>query len=171
MISTLAAMGFTVLTSVLVAITSAWLTASFAYRQFRAERAWEKRFAAYESIIQSLHKSKAAFDELLIFEARHQEVPEERSTQLSVDCNAARQESERAVELAPFLFSENALERMKSFREELRNATVAESYVQHLLENSDAMKSCLNDFVSIADSDLKIPKGWRDVSVGASHSC
>ena len=157
-ISTLEVFGFTVLASVLAALASAWLTTRFALHRFRAEKGWEKRIEAYERIIQSLHESKSACNELLIYESRGTEPSEERNTELAVMRATANREVERAIDLGAFLLMDKALKCLKGFQNDMRRASNTNSWTQHLVENYDALHACLQEFVEIARDDLKLSR-------------
>ena len=169
MISTLSVFIFTVLTSVLAAVASAWLTTVFTFRRFRAERGWERRVVAYERIIQSLHQSKAACNEFLTLESAGKEPSEERQKQLSLEFAAATREIERTIDLGTFLLGPKALERLERFQQEFRTASNTGSSVENLLNEWDEMNSCLKDFVNIARTDLKITGGLIRQLFGASE--
>ena len=155
-ISTVWVYGSPVLT-VVVAVISAWLTAKFSFRRFRTERAWDRRVAAYERIIQCLHHLKSAWRELLDAENRGRNLPERLEEQFNSEFEEVSREVDRAIDLGTFLLSEKALVRLKRYRQELREARDPGSYHLHLLQGLQAVQSCLEDFVDIARKDLNIP--------------
>jgi ABC-type uncharacterized transport system YnjBCD permease subunit len=64
------------LASMVIAVVTARLTVRLALRRFYAEKSWERKSAAYASIIEALHHVKNHADTILAFLSRGRDLPE-----------------------------------------------------------------------------------------------
>jgi len=144
-----------VLTGILIAIVSAWVTVRLSLKRFRSEKWWERKMAAYERVIEALHHSKAFSDTHLEARLQGRDVSEERDQELRKYARDAHREIEKAADVGSFLLSPKALERLKQYQKDAKEAQQTEHWEEYLMNDSAALESCLEDFIKIAKSDLK----------------
>ncbi len=146
-----------ILTGILIAASSSWITVRLSLRRFRTERWWEKKVEAYERVIDALHQSKAFSDAHLRAFETGRELPEERDKELRSQSKQAVMEIERAVDVGSFLLGHDALDRLKRFRKEVRSASNEVSWFEYLEADWEATNSCLEDLIIIAKKDINAP--------------
>lgn len=49
-------------TALVVALLGAWVTVQLAYRRFRKEKWWERKFDTYDRVIDALYRTKEVWD-------------------------------------------------------------------------------------------------------------
>lgn len=146
----------TVLTGIIIAVVSAWVTVQLALRRFRAEKWWEKRVEAYERVIEALHHSKAFTSVHLDAAYAGKDVPEERDKELRAKSKEALREIEKATDIGGFLLGEEALERLRRYQKEAKEASNTTSWHKYLEDDWAATNSCLENIIQIAKQDLQL---------------
>jgi len=146
---------YTLLTGILIAAASSWITVQLSLRKFRIEQWWGKRVAAYERVIEALHHSKAFSDVHLdaLYDGR--DVPDELDKELRVKSKEARREIERAADISGFLLGDEARSRLKQYQKDSNHAKETSSWHEYLEKDWAAVNSCLEDIIEIANKDLK----------------
>jgi hypothetical protein len=144
-----------VLTGVVVGVVCTWITARLAIQRFRAEWLWERRADAYKAVIEALHNAKAVSTTYLRMEEHREEPTEKMQNDLNLRANLARNAIEKAIDVGSFLLSENAIDRLEKYMNEINSVSREQAFDSYLDENIAATGSCLNDIVPIAKEDLK----------------
>lgn len=146
----------TILTGILIAATSSWITVQLSMRRFRTERWWERRVKAYERVIEAFHNSKAFSDVHLKAIYTGKEISEEQDKEIRARAKEAGREIERAIDLAGFFLGNEARSRLKQYQKDVANSSAAMSWHEYLEQDWTAINSCLEDIIEIAQKDLKI---------------
>jgi hypothetical protein len=144
-----------VLTAILIAAISAWITVQLSLRRFRTEKWWERKVDAYSRVIEALHNSKAFSDQYLHATYQGRELSEERQAELRLRARAARDDILKAMDVGAFLFSKEALDRLKQYQKDEEDASKHESWHDHLESDWAAANNCLKDIIAISKKDLR----------------
>ena len=145
-----------ILTGIVIAGVTAFITVHLSVKRFREERWWEKQVDAYEKVIEALHHSKAFSEVHLEASYEGRNVSEERDKELRAKSGEALREIERAADVGGFLLSTEARDRIRKYRQEAHEASNTTDWVTYLDGDLAATGSCLEDIVKIARKDLKI---------------
>jgi hypothetical protein len=141
-------------TGIVIAAVSSWITVQLSPRRFRSERWWERKVQAYKRIIGALHDSKAFANNHLeaVYEVR--ELGEETIQDLRARAKTATDEIVKAVDIGAFLLPNEALSRLKQYRNEEKKAGNLDDWHGYLEADWDAADKCLKDLIQIAKRDL-----------------
>ena len=93
----------TILTGIMTAAASAWVTVQLSLRRFRAEKWWERRVTAYERVIEALYNSKEFSEVHLHALDENLQIPKEQDNELRAQVEDAAREIAKAVDLGSFL--------------------------------------------------------------------
>jgi hypothetical protein len=113
----------TLLTGIVIAVVSAWVTVQLSLRRFRTERWWKRKVQAYERVIAAIHDSKAFSDEHLEAAMNGVQISEEKDKELRARSKVAHDEIARAIDMGAFLLSDEALSRLKQYRKDESKAS------------------------------------------------
>lgn len=144
-----------ILTGILIAAVSAWITVQLSLRRFRAEKWWEKRVAAYERVLDALHHAKAFSAAHLNAAEADRQISTERDEELRKKAQEANLEIERAADIGGFLLSDEALARLRQLKEDERVASETDDWYEYLSSDWAAANSCLKEFIVISKKDLQ----------------
>jgi len=142
-----------ILTGIIIATASAWITVQLSLRRFRTERWWERKVESYTNVIEALHNSKAFASYHLKTSGR--EIPEERDKELRSRTREANDEILKATDVGAFILSEKALTRLRKYKNEEEEASEIRDWYGYLIADLEATEGCLKDFIEIAKKDLK----------------
>jgi len=145
-----------IFTAIIIAAVSSWITVQLSLKQFRSERWWERKAKAYERLIKALHHSKKFFDDHLKAEYDGKEISDEIDKELRAKSTVARNEIEKVMDIGGFIVCEEALDRLKQYRNEVDKASQRKSWFEYLDASLVATETCINDLIKIARQDLKI---------------
>lgn len=145
-----------VISAVVIAGLSSWITVFLSLRKFRTEKWWEKKAEAYSNLLGAIHDSKAFAEENLNAEFRSRELTELEDKELRAASKKSEAEIYRAMDVGAFYLSEQAIECLKKYKKESSEAGKDNSWVQYLIEDLDAANSCLKSMIEIARNDLKV---------------
>ena len=137
------------------AVIISWVTVQLSLKQFRTEKWWELKVNAYSRVIEALHYSKAFSDAHLDAREAGREVDKERDHELRCRSKEAHAEIRKAMDLAGFLLSKEAQERLQRLNKELHDASNEISWDEYLAGDQAATSSCLSDLIKIAIRDLR----------------
>ena len=143
-----------VLSAIIIAAASSWITVQLSLRRFRTETWWERRVAAYERIIEALHHSKAFSETNLDFHYRGRKLADEYEKQLLENAWKANQEINKAIDIGSFLLGHTACKRLEKYKKEKAYASEPENWVEHLERSKMAASACLQDIIPIARDEL-----------------
>ena len=144
-----------ILTGIVIAAVSSWITVQLSLRKFRTERWWEKKAEAYSRIIEALHNSKAFADNHLEAQYSGRDLPAEKDKELRQRSKLAHEEIAKAVDIGAFLLSEEALTRLKQYQKEAGKTEDEKSWFEYLEETWGSTDKCLKDLIKIAKRDLR----------------
>ncbi len=142
-----------ILTGIIIATASAWITVQLSLRRFRTERWWERKVESYTNVIEALHNSKAFASYHLKTGGR--EIPEERDKELRSRTREANDEILKATDVGAFSLSEKALTRLRKYNNEEEEASELVDWYGYLVADLEATERCLKDLIEIAKKDLK----------------
>jgi hypothetical protein len=156
----------TLLTGIVIAVISAWVTVQLSLRRFRTERWWERKVNAYERVITALYDAKASANQRQEAVIHNRELSEETQNGLSAKSMAARKETARAIEIGAFLLSNETLSRLQQYRQEEHSAyDVPIADWREAIDNEwFAIHDALRDLILLAKKDLQIYnyQTWRE---------
>lgn len=146
----------TILTGILIAAVSSWITVQLSTRKFRAEWLWKRKTDAYLAIIEALHNSKAFNVAHLSSMERGTELSEQRNKELGLRATQGRDAIKKAVDMGSFLLSDKALKRLKKHLQEAEDVSKEQDFYSYLDEDLAAINRCLKDIIPIAKEELKM---------------
>ncbi|HEX9758307.1 MAG TPA: hypothetical protein VGB26_11000 [Nitrospiria bacterium] len=148
-----------ILTGIVIAAVSAWITVQLSLKRFRKEKWWERKADAYVRVIEALHHVKNFPDRLFDAGSSGQNLPEEKEKELIKHAEKAENEIQKALDIGAILLSKEAIIRLKHYKKDLDDALSQDPQRQNyyefqltVLENS---KKCLEDIIKISKKDLK----------------
>lgn len=146
----------TLLTGVVVAVISARLTVRYALKRFYSEKWWERKVAAYSSIIEALHHVRNHADTNLEFSQRGRDIPEQGDNELTEKLQDAMAELRKQWDIGNFIISDEAVEALNTLMQELDSSTRDVSWDTHLILKLEAVEKCLSSMRKIARTDLNV---------------
>jgi hypothetical protein len=149
---------FSLLTSAITAPLAAWLAAHFALRRFYSEKVWERKTAAYSSIIETLHDMRRWFDEHGRAYGKAHEISDDELRKLSADYREAEDRLARQLDRERWLLPSIHSERIAQMRRDLDEADTERDWIGHLGTGWRAINSALDDMITLARDDLKIDR-------------
>lgn len=96
-----------------------WLTARFALGRFYREKLWERKTAAYTAIFEALHDIGQWYDAHLTAEMEMQQLPGERSDELSMMRRKAVADLERRIAAESWVLPSECQARLSLMKKEL----------------------------------------------------
>ena len=158
----------TLLIGLFIALTSAFFTAYFTVRfslkRFRSDRWWERKLDAYTALIESLHKMKNYFDEIMQAQEEGRELSEGTENELRQKWRESAQEIDKAIDVGSFIIAEEVVQRLREFQAARRSAANEPEFYRYLDSAWLATKDCLEEVLSMAQSDLEVTErftlGW-----------
>jgi hypothetical protein len=156
---------FSLLTAAITAPLAAWLAAHFALRRFYSEKVWERKTAAYSSIIGALHDMQRWFDaNLRACGSAQRELPDDAEEKLSAAYDEADARLARQLDTERWLLPSKCSERLAQMRRDLAKDT-EDDWIAHLVNGGRAINSALEDIITLARDDLKIDRPKLSKSV------
>jgi hypothetical protein len=143
------------LTGIVIAAVSSWITVQLSLRRFRTERWWERKVEAYERIISALHDAKAFAETHLHADMQQRDVPDDVAKDLRDRSKLAQDEIAKAIDIGAFLLSKEALSRLKQHKKDEAKASEQRMWFEYLDADWAATDECLKDLIEIAKRDLK----------------
>ena len=147
----------TVVSSLLVAVITAFVTVKLSLRRFYTERWWEKKAEVYSRIIEALHRYKKYDEEKLEIEMKYPRGDnDELEKKLSKQWAESKAEIEKAVDLGAFIVSEE----VESILTKFLNRKIGDPNYDPLFEiiekDLGKVKKCLSEVKAAAKKDLGI---------------
>jgi len=144
-----------VLTGILIAAVSSWITVQLSMRRFRAEWLWKRKADAYGAVIEALHNSKAFYIAHMSSVEQGKELSKERDNELGLRARQGHDAIQKAIDMGSFLLSQKALDRLGQYMKESDAVSQNQDRYSYLDEHLAATIRCLEDIVPIAKEDLK----------------
>lgn len=146
----------TILTAILIAGATSWITVQLSLRQFRAQKWWERKADAYVHILDALHKSKKFSDEHLEAEYKAREVHEERDIELRKLAKESREEILRAVDVGAFLLCDEAMETLNEYERQVDKLHEYKAWYEYIDAANTINHRTLKKLIPIARKDLQL---------------
>ena len=143
-------------TAIVVALVTATVTVRLALKRFYAEKWWERKSAAYASIIEALHHVRNHADTNLAFAMRGKDVPEQGDRELTEKLQGAMAELRKQLDVGDFVLSEEAVGIMNTLMTGLDASTSTGDWQVHLTLKLDAVNTCLSNMRRVARKDLRL---------------
>ena len=143
------------LSAIAIAAISSWITVQLSRNKFRSERWWEKKFEAYEHVIDAFHGSKKFYSEYMRAEQLDLNMDEARREELKNQAKGARDAILKASDIGSFLLSANALSILAKYEAESENIPRQESWHEHLDYSWSIAHRYMKEFITEAQADLK----------------
>ena len=144
-----------ILTAIAIAAVSSWITVQLSRHKFQTERWWEKKVAAYESVIEAFHKSKKFSIEHMKAVEIGSEMNELYDLELRKLAEDAREEISKARDIGSFILSEVALDILACYETESINAPREDTWYDCLQADFDRVNKYMKEFIAEAKLDLK----------------
>jgi hypothetical protein len=144
------------LTAILVAVITSFLSVWLALRRFRAERLWERKADAYVRIIEALHHAKAFSEHHVGADEIGRELSKDKDTELRNRARLGSDELLKAIDTAALLLPKEAIVRLRQYMKDEEAAKKHTSWVDYLDADAAATRACLQDMIEIARLDLKV---------------
>ncbi|MBT3320724.1 MAG: hypothetical protein HN392_00385 [Anaerolineae bacterium] len=144
-----------ILTGILIAGATSWITVQLSLRQFRSQKWWEKKVDAYTRILNALHQLKKSSNEHLEAEYRGRTVGEERAEELKELSKKSREELKSAMDIGAFLLSDKAVKVLDEYESQIDNLDQIESWFEYIDYLNAINQKTLKKIIPIARKDLK----------------
>jgi|GEM_PF-1301307 len=143
-----------IISTILIATFSSFITFQFSIARFRSEKWWELKISSYQKIIEALHESKLFSSLHLEAYEEGAEVTKKRKEELSTIGRKAYDEIVKTIDIGSFLLSTEAMQRLKQYMTESYDAEKTTDWYDHLEKDYTATKNCIDDLIIIAKNDL-----------------
>ena len=140
---------------IFIAAISSLITVRLSKQQFRSERWWERKVAAYERVIEAFHDFKRFSSEHLEAAEGESEVPKDREAKLRLRAALATDEIKRASDIGSFLLSHKALEILSRYHKKSETLEDCESWWDYLRQEWSITDEHMKEFIAEAHKDLK----------------
>lgn len=147
-------MWWDILVSLATATIAALLAFSLSLTQFRSERWWELKIAAYQRIIEALYNEKMFLSHQLDTHMGEREHKEEEEVKLKKRAADASEEILKVINVGKFLLSDASIERLAQYQTASKNALNEETWFDYLNADWEATDNCLTDLMKLAKRDL-----------------
>lgn len=147
-----------IVSGLLVAVVTSFLTARLAFRRFYSERWWERKAEAYTALIEALYQILDYPSSLLDEELGEREVSEDRKEELSAQSERANRAVTKAMIVGALVLSPRTVEILKEFRKGKYRADGARSYFDLLDEHAHTAATAINAVVEEAARDLMLDR-------------
>jgi hypothetical protein len=142
--------------SLLIAVTTAWVTVWLSLRRFYREKWWEAKMRSYTDVIQALHNMKRDLEISIQAEQRGQDTETDYHKEWGAKHRVAWDEIRKQIDVGEFLFSSESLQILESLNAETK--AHYETYYDHLEAFQAAVEKCLPEIKSAARRDLGLPR-------------
>ncbi|MBS9718497.1 hypothetical protein ACFFUT_09140 [Pseudohalocynthiibacter aestuariivivens] len=144
------------ITSFIPVFLGVWLSLRVALKKFVTEKWWERKAQAYESVISALYSSFRYFDEELEANMGGREIGEELKEELDQQYKSGDRDLTQARTIGALHLSKDALSRLQTFSQELKNASETQHFDEYLHDTHSAYTNCTREMIEIAKRDLGI---------------
>ncbi|WP_010322834.1 hypothetical protein [Marinobacterium stanieri] len=145
-----------ILIQILLSVGAAFLGAWLASRRFRNERWWEKKSEAYSELVEALHNMRWPSSEHFDAGLEHRELSDKYSKELWEDFRRARKNVWKITDSSSFLISSEVLKAVQEMEQGLSNSRNADTWFEHLDEQSTAIDICIEKVKNIGVKELGI---------------
>lgn len=142
--------------SLIVAVTTAWLTVWLSLRRFYREKWWEAKMRAYSDVIQSIHHMNRDVEISLRAISRGRDNETEYDREWAAKHRAAWEEIRKQIDIGEFLYSSESIRILRALNDESESSREGD-YLDHLLKIQDAVVKYLPELKVAARSDLGLP--------------
>ena len=146
------------LVSALISLGGAWLAATLAARftlkRFYKERMWERKAAAYTTILEALHDMREWYGQHVDAEYGGSSLSDERSAELAESSRNAERTMRRRLAGETWLLSSSLNESIRKMDRQLRDRS--ETWQEHLDDGYGAVDAAITEVRELARTDLEI---------------
>jgi hypothetical protein len=148
--------GQTILSAIIIAAITSWITVRLTLKQFYSQRWWERKAEAYTRIIEALYHVKNNLQRLLDATERGTEIQEDRRKELAFKSSESYEEIYKAEGIGAFVISKSASRILTELRSNLEKEKSVPSWYTYLDESLFYVNECLKELRIEAKRDLKI---------------
>jgi len=141
--------------SLLVAVTTAWLTVWLSLRRFYREKWWEAKMRAYTDLIQALHHMRWDLRISMQATIRGEQNETEYQKEWAAKHRAAWAEVRKQIDVGEFLYSPVSVQLLRQLDRETERDD--QDYFSHLEKLQTAVENCLPAIKTAARADLGLP--------------
>lgn len=142
--------------SLLVAVTTAWLTVWLSLRRFYREKWWEAKMRAYTDVIEALHHMKRDLEISIRAVMHHQDTDTDFHKEWNAKHRTAWDEIRKQIDVGEFLYSPASVQILQTLNSETKSEP-NDNYFEHLETFQIAVEKCLPAIKAAARADLGLP--------------
>jgi hypothetical protein len=142
--------------NVIVAVIVAIITVRLALKRFYREKWWERKSAAYISLIEALHHVRDYADTHYTFALLRQDLPEDGAEKLREKMKEGLSELRKQRDIGDLILSPPAVLLVTTLLEELDDSARAGYWQEHLELRLVAIDKCLLQMRLVARGDLGV---------------
>jgi len=147
---------FQLILSLVVAVTTAYLTVWLSLRRFYREKWWEAKMEAYTNVIQALHHMNRDLDISLRAEMRGDYTESDYRKEWSEKHRLAWDEIRRQIDVGEFLYSPKSMRILRALIKDSEHDPDY-MYAEHLMTLQSAVETCMPAIKAAARADLGLP--------------
>lgn len=153
------------ISSLVVGVAAAWVTAALALQRFRREKIWERKAIACSEVFNAVHDIRLWIDGNIAHQIELVTLPDDDRSELRRSHKAALAVLDRRIDADFWLLPEPFIKRVKELRSELSEDLPypGTPVVDHLVKLNDKLRRGLNDLKQIVRLDLGLdetPGSW-----------
>ncbi len=144
------------LTGLVIAFASSWITVQLSLRRFYSARWWERKAEAYSKIVESLSHMKNYTDRTLNAYYRGNEIPADLQKTLQAKRRDGFEEISKAADMGAFIISEEAVNLLRNFINRPSEIDEESDWTDYTEKELKAVNECLATIRGIAKRDLEV---------------
>ena len=146
----------TIASGLVVAVVSAVVTVRLSLRRFHSEKWWERKAAAYNTLVEALFHLQLYLQESFDEHVDQRTIGPEREKALAERAAQGRDELYRAAAVGTFMFSAAATASITRCLSQLAKARDTDDYFDYLDTELAAVSKCLDEIRLLAKQDLGV---------------
>lgn len=144
-----------ILTGILIAAVSSWITVRLSLRRFRTEKWWERKVLAYEKVIEALHNIKSFSEHHVTAMHRGLELSKDTELELGNRSKSANQELDKIIDTGAFLLSNESNNRLIKYKKDTDGYFDCPNWGEYIEHEYTTSSKCLSDIIDLAKHDLR----------------
>ena len=146
-----------IVSGIVVAFATSWLTINHSLRRFYSEKWWERKAEAYSSIVEALYDVKNNLDALIRVEEVGREMPEETRKGLFAKSAEGYERINRQAGVGAFIISEDASKELASLKSDLDEISSADmGFYDWADRRASRVRDSLDKLRLLAKADLRV---------------
>lgn len=142
---------------ILIAIVTAWLTVHLALRRFRTEQWWSRKADSYAGVFAAVHDMKTFLRASLEDQVGNVAQGGDRLADLGLRWQHGQDDLAKAIDMGLLLFDPAAVKELEALQRDLAEQSVNDFSWEHLPRRIELLEQFLASFRTLARQDLGIP--------------